>query len=175
MAFHRNQLRFQILGEDGQPGSSLAEGQRWDRTTLSSTPVLGSPASVNIPYCQEDVRFWKRIDQQTGYTTRSMLCGPLCDRDGSLVGVVQFLNKRGGIFTGQDEELLLSMSGQVADLLEETTLGRGPDFARHRDPEARESSAGLGDQFNRIIGVGEAMRSVFRTVRKVAPTGPRSS
>jgi Nif-specific regulatory protein len=130
--------------------------------------VSRSHQIVNIPFCEQDARFWQRIDQKTGYTTRSMLAGPLDDRDGTLIGVVQFLNKREGIFTDRDEELLKLMARQFADLLEETTLGKGPDFGRGTGVELPEA---FGEQFNRIIGVGERMRKIFRTVRKVAPTG----
>ncbi|MBI4864308.1 MAG: sigma-54-dependent Fis family transcriptional regulator [Candidatus Riflebacteria bacterium] len=138
---------------------------------------------VNIPFCESDSRFWKKIDSTTGYTTRSVLAGPLDDAAGNLLGVVQFLNKREGMFTGHDEELLATMARQVGALLEETTLGKGPDFLVAEDGEtddapgaagrtdgASEAAVGLGERFNRIIGVGEPMKAVFRTIRKVAPT-----
>ena len=35
---------------------------------------------------------------QTGYTTRSILCMPICIR-GQVIGVVQMINKIGGTFT----------------------------------------------------------------------------
>jgi Nif-specific regulatory protein len=136
--------------------------------------VARTQRTVNIPFCEGDSRFWKKIDQKTGYTTRSVLAGPLHDEAGRLLGVVQFLNKNdGGIFTDRDEKLLATMARQLAALLEETTLGRGPEFVAPPGAETVESSEpalGFGDRFNRIVGVGEPMRAVFRTVRKVAAT-----
>ena len=48
----------------------------------------------------EDERFNPAIDEQTGYTTRSLLCMPICIR-GTVIGVVQMINKKsaGGVFT----------------------------------------------------------------------------
>ena len=47
-----------------------------------------------------DERFNSNIDEQTGYTTRSILCMPICIR-GTVIGVVQMINKKTGegIFT----------------------------------------------------------------------------
>ncbi len=132
---------------------------------------------VNIPYCESDQRFWRRIDQQTGYTTQSMLAGPLYDAEGDLTGVVQFLNKSNGLFNKEDEALFHTLSGQVAALLAQTTFSQGRDYT---GPIPRFDDNGelvdqapeppLLDRFNRIIGQGQAMQAVFRNIRRAAPT-----
>lgn len=138
--------------------------------------VARSERVVNIPYCEDDQRFWRRIDETTGYNTRSMLAGPLYDADGHFTGVVQFLNKRAGIFDEDDERRFRALSTQVAALLAQTTLARGHDYTgeaeRHtRTPGAEQShESPLLDRFNKIIGQGPAMQQVFRQIRRVAPT-----
>src|SRR6185369_14734009 len=42
--------------------------------------VAATGLSVNLPSAETDRRFFKEIDQQTGYRTRSMLAAPLRDR-----------------------------------------------------------------------------------------------
>lgn len=60
--------------------------------------VAESGVPVNIADCYADPRFNSEHDRRSGYRTRSMLCLPLINREGSVVGVLQALNKmdRGG-------------------------------------------------------------------------------
>lgn len=58
---------------------------------------------LNIKNAYADHRFNRTIDQQTGYKTESILCMPIFIR-GSIIGVVQMINKRTGVFTKDDEE-----------------------------------------------------------------------
>ncbi|XP_067136235.1 LOW QUALITY PROTEIN: dual 3',5'-cyclic-AMP and -GMP phosphodiesterase 11-like [Centruroides vittatus] len=64
--------------------------------------------SVNITDCYQDSRFNHTIDRKTGYTTRSMLCMPIFDNDGQVLGVAQVINKngiRGEAFDTNDEKV----------------------------------------------------------------------
>ncbi|MFU8804191.1 MAG: sigma 54-interacting transcriptional regulator, partial [Bradymonadaceae bacterium] len=133
--------------------------------------VARTASVVNIPFCHDDCRFWREIDRATGYETKTMLAGPLHDHQGRLIGVVQFLNKEGGIFTEEDQQGLAVLSEQVAALLEETTLGRGSNYLPGELSSGAEDSSSLsiGEGFNQIVGQGRAMREVFRSVRRVAP------
>ncbi len=132
---------------------------------------------VNIPYCQTDSRFWRKIDQKTGYKTRSLLAAPLKDTNGELIGIIQFLNKTNeeGIFTDRDADLLVELAAQTAAILEETTLGYKPRFKTLTNlpsvsSQTNASYLPLGDRFNRIVGFSEGMRTLFKNIRKVAPT-----
>ncbi|XP_055939166.1 probable 3',5'-cyclic phosphodiesterase pde-5 isoform X2 [Argiope bruennichi] len=59
--------------------------------------------SLNIPDAYNDSRFNRSVDQRTGYNTRNLLCMPIFIR-GSVIGVVQMVNKTSGAFTKSDEE-----------------------------------------------------------------------
>ncbi len=122
---------------------------------------------VNIPYCVQDAHFWPEVDAQTGYKTRTMIAGPLLDEAGALIGVVQFLNKGGpgagdAIFDDGDVAVFRGLCGQVSALLGHTTLAQS---AGATAPERPVTSG-----FNRIVGLGPAMQSVYARIRKVAPT-----
>jgi adenylate cyclase len=73
---------------------------------------------INIPDVYEDARFNPEIDQQTGYQTRSMLCGPVKNLNGELIGVVQVINKHNGGFTKEDEALFRALTFQTAIAVE---------------------------------------------------------
>src|SRR5262249_27973139 len=64
--------------------------------------VAATGEVINIPEAYEDARFNREIDRKTGYHTKSILCMPMKDQDGKIVGVFQVLNKRDGIFTDRD-------------------------------------------------------------------------
>ena len=61
-----------------------------------------------------DPRFNRSIDQDTGFTTRNLLCAPIVTPGGEVIGVLQVLNKREGSFTREDLHLLESMTAQTA-------------------------------------------------------------
>lgn len=57
----------------------------------------------NIVDAYSDERFNRNVDQITGYKTDTILCMPIFIR-GSLIGVVEMVNKRTGCFNKEDEE-----------------------------------------------------------------------
>ncbi|CAG9768016.1 unnamed protein product [Ceutorhynchus assimilis] len=57
---------------------------------------------LNIKDAYADKRFNRTVDQLTGYTTQTILCMPIYIR-GSIIGVVQMVNKHSGCFTTDDE------------------------------------------------------------------------
>ncbi len=63
------------------------------------------------------------IDKQTGYKTKSILCMPLLNKKGELIGVYQVLNKLDHPhFTKDDEELLAALSGSASIAIENAHL-----------------------------------------------------
>lgn len=57
----------------------------------------------NIVDAYSDERFNRNVDQLTGYKTSTILCMPIFIR-GSVIGVVEMVNKRCGYFTKEDED-----------------------------------------------------------------------
>jgi signal transduction histidine kinase len=84
--------------------------------------VAASGEIVNIPDAYTDTRFQPAVDLRSGYRTRSILCVPMRDSLGQVVGVLQVLNKAGGPFLEDDVELLLAMAAQAAVSIENAKL-----------------------------------------------------
>jgi adenylate cyclase len=72
---------------------------------------------VNIPDAYQDSRFNKDIDLKTGYRTRTILCTPIRNDVGKIIGVLQVLNKKEGIFDERDEKLINSFATQLGKVL----------------------------------------------------------
>jgi adenylate cyclase len=65
-----------------------------------------------------DERFHPDVDQQTGYTTTSLVCAPIRNAKGTTIGVVEMLNKLDGAFDADGLALLEGMTSQCAITLE---------------------------------------------------------
>ncbi|MFH1227112.1 MAG: HD domain-containing phosphohydrolase [Planctomycetota bacterium] len=77
---------------------------------------------ANIKDAYTDKRFNPEIDKKTGYRTKSILCAPLLNHKNEVVGVLQLLNKKDGVFTNYDESLILAFSAQAAVAVENAQL-----------------------------------------------------
>lgn len=81
--------------------------------------IAGAAASgtavVNVADAHRDSRFNPEFDRHSGFRTRSVLAAPMRDAAGTLVGVLQVLNKRrGGRFTAEDESLLSAIAAEAS-------------------------------------------------------------
>lgn len=79
---------------------------------------------LNVENAYDDPRFNPEVDRQTGYKTNSMLCIPMRNRKGDIIGVFQVLNKKNAIFKHTDEELLMAIASSAGIALENAQLYR---------------------------------------------------
>ncbi len=84
--------------------------------------VAISGDTVNIPDAYQDARFNPEVDRRTGYRTQSILSMPVRDETSEIVGVLQVLNKAGGPFNRDDEDLLDALGSQTAIALKNSRL-----------------------------------------------------
>jgi len=107
--------------------SEVGEGLNAVQIKLPNTAgiagaVFQSGKTINIPHAYADLRFNPAFDKKTGYFTRSILCVPVVNKNGKVIGVTQVLNKRGGPFTAEDEARLKAFTAQLAISLESARL-----------------------------------------------------
>nr|XP_029715287.1 dual 3',5'-cyclic-AMP and -GMP phosphodiesterase 11-like isoform X3 [Aedes albopictus]XP_029715288.1 dual 3',5'-cyclic-AMP and -GMP phosphodiesterase 11-like isoform X3 [Aedes albopictus] len=94
--------------------STLEEMEQQDEVKVAwgmgiAGHVAESGEPVNIPDAYQDERFNREIDVQTGYRTKALLCMPIKDGSGDVVGVAQVINKHGDqCFTAADEKVFSS-------------------------------------------------------------------
>lgn len=84
--------------------------------------VASTKQILNIPNAYEDPRFDPSTDQRTGYRTRNILCMPVYNSGGTLIGVTQLINKFQGSFTSSDEEFMRAFNIQAGIALENAQL-----------------------------------------------------
>ena len=127
--------------------------------------VAASGELVNFPEAQSARNFHRDIDRLTGYETRTLLAVPLQDREGTIFGVLQVLNRLGGgRFDRDDEERLRALAQQIGNALQLTSLY--PELKRAREQPEKP----VGYFFNKIIGESAPMRAIYKLVQKAAGT-----
>ena len=94
-------------------GLNKGEVIRMNRDAGIVGHVIKTGKPLNITDAYKDNRFNPEIDRETGYVTKSIICFPLTTFEGMTVGAFQVLNKAGGDFTAEDEQILSLLSTQA--------------------------------------------------------------
>ncbi|RED46214.1 GAF domain-containing protein [Aestuariispira insulae] len=88
---------------------------------------------VNDAY--SDPRFNKTVDNETGFTTKQILCAPVRTPGGKVIGVIQTLNKEKGDFDQHDLELLEMLTSQCAVTLQSAQQVEHMELTRAKEME----------------------------------------
>ncbi|MDP1536314.1 MAG: GAF domain-containing protein [Burkholderiales bacterium] len=91
-----------------------------DRGIAGSVFTSGKGEIIADAYA--DSRFNRKVDTETGYRTRNMLCVPIRNKKQAVIGVTQALNKHEGGFDDEDQQLLEALSSQAAAALENARI-----------------------------------------------------
>ncbi len=115
----REELIFAI--PTGEKGEMLQEFRiPLDQGVAGWVVRTGRPALVND--VQEDPRFLRQVDSQTGFQTQNLLCVPLQYR-GRITGALETVNKRApGGFTTDDLQWLTMLATQASIAIENARL-----------------------------------------------------
>jgi signal transduction histidine kinase len=131
--------------------------------------VAGSVAQSRKPEAINDVRAdprWSpKMDEQTGFVTRSILAVPILLK-GRLLGVVEAINKRGGPFAEGDVESFEAFASQAGVAIDNARL-----FASLRDEKFKlatvfaqmHDGAALTDASGRVILANDAAARLLGT------------
>lgn len=98
--------------------------------------------SARVDDVPKDTRFFKKVDKITGFSTRNVIAAPILSH-GHCVGVIEFLNRRGGPFRRQDLGIIALVGRQV-----------GIAFENARLVNALEASLAFQDAFLKGILAG---------------------
>ncbi len=84
--------------------------------------VVQTGEILNIKDAYSDKRFNPEVDKNTGYKTKTILCMPIMNNSHEIIGAFQVLNKIDGVFTKNDEDLLIAIGGSASIALENAQL-----------------------------------------------------
>ncbi len=110
--------------------------------------VFSDQEVLNIPDAYADPRFNREVDKKTGYLTRNILCAPLRNRAGHVIGVTQVLNKYDGCFDAADAALLETLTAHAATALEHARLFEELRRSRQEQAELMELMTAISQDLN---------------------------
>jgi HD-GYP domain-containing protein (c-di-GMP phosphodiesterase class II) len=84
--------------------------------------VVKTGETLNITDAYNDSRFNPEVDKSTGYKTKTILCMPIKNNNREIIGAFQVINKIDGVFTKNDEDLLVAIGGSASIALENAQL-----------------------------------------------------
>jgi adenylate cyclase len=128
--------------------------------------VFSNGKTINIPHAYADLRFNPAFDKKTGFFTRSILCVPVVNKQGRIIGVTQVLNKRGGPFTTEDEARLKAFTAQVSIALENAKLFADvQNMKNYNESMLQSMSSGVLtlDDADKIVTCNNAGLRILRT------------
>ena len=131
--------------------------------------VFSAGAAEIIPDVYQDIRFNPEIDRRTGYRTRNILCVPLRNRDGQVIGVTEVLNKRTGAFGPEDLAFAEAINRHAASALEHALLAERLEQAQREEielltiAEAISTELHLDVLFTRIMAAATELLKAERS------------
>mmetsp|Transcript_19770 Transcript_19770/g.21494 ORF Transcript_19770/g.21494 Transcript_19770/m.21494 type:complete len:477 (-) Transcript_19770:496-1926(-) len=114
---------------------TVAEGAKNIRVPIGqgiAGTVAATGETINIVDAYSDPRFNSNADKMSGYRTTTILCMPIKAVDGTIVGVLQAINKNEGTFSSTDEEVMNMLSTQAGIALQNANLFRHAESARDK-------------------------------------------
>lgn len=136
---------------------------------LAGAAIL-SGAMLNVPDAYSDERFNPTFDEQTGFTTRSVLCVPLTDQQGELIGVAQVLNHHHGAFPAVCEVVARQLAPRCAAALSEAFYADEGMKGLNLAATISKAPAGLGFETTApLLGSAATTNLLTETARPIEP------
>ena len=151
----KNELWSQVQSADGQTLIDLRLPA--DKGIVGH--VAGTGETLNILDAYRDPRFDVSADRKTGYRTRTILCMPVFNSGGKLIGVSQLINKAQGQFTTLDESFMRAFNTQAGIALENAQLFQEILLEKQYQKDILESLSDAvisTDMTGRIVTINEA-------------------
>ncbi len=84
--------------------------------------VAHTGKSMIVNDAQNSVLLYKVTDNEHGFITRMVLCVPVFDESDKVLGVIQSINKKKGIFSKRDMIILESLAATISLIIKNTQL-----------------------------------------------------
>ncbi|MEK7396119.1 MAG: sigma-54-dependent Fis family transcriptional regulator [Candidatus Poribacteria bacterium] len=168
----KNDLYFSVVAAEEKEVETQLKQLRLPVDSGIAGLVFRENKPVIVPDAHSEKRFYRQIDKNTGFVTKSILCIPLHVK-GNTFGVFEVVNKKKGEFTDIDRLLLDIMSVYIVMSIENEYLRQ--DLQRS-EAILRHKNVGLSEiikqnyHFENIVGNSNEIINVFRKVEQVAPT-----
>ncbi|HCK71846.1 MAG TPA: sigma-54-dependent Fis family transcriptional regulator, partial [Planctomycetaceae bacterium] len=132
-----------------------------DRGVVGS--VIQTGESVVINHGETDDRIDHSVDEKLGFVTRSLLCCPMFDHDGKIIGAFELINKIDGHFILSDLSIARELALHASVALDETQQLESLVSARAVRTEQAADAV-------QLIGDCPAIEAIRNTIDRIANT-----
>lgn len=127
--------------------------------------VMKTGETLNITDAYSDGRFYRKIDEVSGYVTKSIYAQPLVNTQAKRIGVIQIVNKRGGALTETDKRLLDAFCMQVVVAIENAQLyqhvKQRRDYEHQLHAQLEEQHRQLEEAYRELEDRNKSLQSVM--------------
>src|SRR5499426_3558300 len=133
--------------------------------------IAGSVAmtgqTINVTDAYDHPLFYKEVDLQTGYRTKTLLAVPLRDLKGEIIGVGEAINKAEGRFTDEDAATLQALAARVTEAIEHMPFRER--LFRELLVHDRSSEEDNGTLFatQKIVGMSHKIEAIIRLIDQI--------
>jgi Nif-specific regulatory protein len=125
--------------------------------------VVAKNMTIKVDNAYKDPRFHAEVDKQSGYKTRNLVCVPVHDADGRLIGAFECINKNRGSFSDEDVDSLKQLGMHAATAIRNTR--EWEQLIRTREQLTEQIREGV-----KLIGQSPAIAALRATVERLAAT-----
>ncbi|MCH2610213.1 MAG: sigma-54-dependent Fis family transcriptional regulator [Pirellulales bacterium] len=159
--FLRDEARGELVA---RPALGIESGELRlpdDRGVVGS--VIQTGESVVINHGETDDRIDHSVDEKLGFVTRSLLCCPMFDHDGKIIGAFELINKIDGHFILSDLSIARELALHASVALDETQQLESLVSARAVRTEQAADAV-------QLIGDCPAIEAIRNTIDRIANT-----
>jgi Nif-specific regulatory protein len=123
--------------------------------------------TINVADAYEHPLFYKEVDIQTGYRTRTLLAVPLKNLKGQIIGVCEAVNKNQGTFNDEDIEILETLAAHAADAFETAEFHKfvAASGAPLSGRTGQHQKTGFSTQ--NIVGMSHRIQGIIRLIDQI--------
>ena len=150
----------------GQPATGVEGGKisiPINAGVVGQVVNTGQPARVDDDVRDEQQQIHRDVDEQLNFQTRNLLCVPMLDADGKIIGAFELINRLEGNFTDQDEAALTELAAHATVAIDNTQ--HVEQLVTSKQAVAAEAAGQI-----EMIGECEAIVELKKTIEKVAQT-----
>ena len=133
--------------------------------------IAGSVArtgqTINVEDAYEHPLFYKEVDQQTGYRTKTLLAVPLRNLKGEIIGIGEAINKEKGRFTDEDAATLQALAARVAEAIADMPFPEQlfRELLLHDKGSEEENGTLFATQ--KIVGMSHKIEAIIRLIDQI--------
>ncbi len=150
----------------GKPALGVATGELLipiDAGVVGRAIATGLTHRVDDDIAFEQAMVDRQVDQQLNFQTRSLLCVPMRDSQGKIIGAFELINKRSGRFSDEDELDLQELAIHAAAAIENSRRVEQLVLSRQQITDQAAEQV-------QLIGNAPSIIKIRETIGRIAPT-----